>query len=174
PPRGSRPNSSTRSSVCMSAAPVPGRPGRANRCNGSSAVWSSSSRAWSTRRSGARRVPTTSTPTIPSAPPATPASAANRERRCARPTPWSDRAGPSPMRTPEIPPLRTLLDARRGQIADRWHMALAPTSFVPYGWQEVRDRLVELVERVLDVLCAEPLDRQGAQAVGADLAQLHY
>jgi PAS domain S-box-containing protein len=78
------------------------------------------------------------------------------------------------MRTPAMPPLRTLLDARRGQIADRWHMALAPTSFVPYGWQEVRDRLVALVERVLEALCAEPPDRPGAQAVGADLARLHY
>jgi len=78
------------------------------------------------------------------------------------------------MTTPALAALRTLLDAQREAIADRWHLALAPTSFVPYGWQEVRDHLVELVERVLDVLCGEPLDRQRAQAVGTDLARLHY
>lgn len=86
----------------------------------------------------------------------------------------SQRTSPPAVHTPVITALRRHFRANRNEIADQWQGALAPTSFVPFGWQEVGDRLVALVERVLDTLCAEPFDRRQADAIGTDLALLHY
>jgi PAS domain S-box-containing protein len=75
---------------------------------------------------------------------------------------------------PDIAALQPLLGDRREAIAKEWLEALALTSFVPFGWGEVRDRLAALVERVVAALCAEPFDRRQAQAIGAALVRLHY
>jgi PAS domain S-box-containing protein len=66
------------------------------------------------------------------------------------------------------------LTARREAIAQRWQDALAPTSFVPHDWDEVRRRLLALTGRAIAALIAVPFDANEGQAIGAALASLHY
>jgi two-component system sporulation sensor kinase A len=68
--------------------------------------------------------------------------------------------------------LLQLLHGRRDAIADRWHQAIAGTSPPPLNATEVRQRLVELTDRVVALLLAEPFEHTEAWAIGAALARL--
>jgi PAS domain S-box-containing protein len=68
---------------------------------------------------------------------------------------------------------RTLL-SRCHVTADAWYKAIARTSFVPFKAVEVRQHLVGLTEEAIALLLAESLDHDGAKAIGASLASLHY
>ena len=63
---------------------------------------------------------------------------------------------------------------RRDTVAERWQRALAETAFSPLAWQEVRERLLALTDRLIAVLAAEPFDPAPAREVGAALPDLHY
>jgi PAS domain S-box-containing protein len=68
--------------------------------------------------------------------------------------------------------LLQLLHGRRDAIADRWHQAIVGTISSPLNPTEVRQRLVELTDRVVGLLLAEPFDHTEAHAIGAALARL--
>lgn len=68
--------------------------------------------------------------------------------------------------------LLQLLHERRDATADRWHQAIAGTNSAPLNPTEVRQRLVELTDRVAALLLAEPFDHTEAHAIGAALARL--
>jgi two-component system sporulation sensor kinase A len=68
--------------------------------------------------------------------------------------------------------LLQLLHERRDAIADRWHQAIARTDSVALDPPDLRQRLVELTDRVLGLLLAEPFDHVEAHAIGAALARL--
>ncbi|GEM_PF-5399816 len=76
--------------------------------------------------------------------------------------------------------LRHIWHSRRVEIAQRWHEAIALTGCVPHSSTEVRQRLIDLVEQVIDLLCDPPLELEGwiardeARAIGAALARLQY
>ncbi len=73
-------------------------------------------------------------------------------------------------------------------MAQRWHEAIAPTDFVPYSSEQVRQRLIDLIEQVIDLLDDSLPKLKGqtahdrgrdesphdARAIGAALARLHY
>jgi PAS domain S-box-containing protein len=69
--------------------------------------------------------------------------------------------------------LRTL-GTRRDVIADGWYQAITGTSYVPFKAADVRQQLVDLTDRIIALLPAEPLERERAEAIGASLAGLHY
>jgi len=64
------------------------------------------------------------------------------------------------------------LRGRRDAIAGRWHQAVEGTDCAPLDATEVRQRLVELTDRVVGLLLAEPFDHTEAHAIGAALARL--
>ncbi len=66
------------------------------------------------------------------------------------------------------------LRVRREQIAQDWHRAIQRTSFTPLQWREARGRLLELTDRLIDLLPAEPFDHRQAEEIGVALVQLHY
>jgi diguanylate cyclase (GGDEF)-like protein/PAS domain S-box-containing protein len=70
--------------------------------------------------------------------------------------------------------LRQTLHGRRVAIAGRWHRAIAHTGFVPFSFSEAREHLLALVDRAIDLLLADKLDRQEAQALGTAIAALYY
>lgn len=70
--------------------------------------------------------------------------------------------------------LQEVLRSRREAIAERWHDAIAQTSFVPLATAELRQRLLELTGQMIALLFTEPFPRQEAQSIGAALADLHY
>lgn len=70
--------------------------------------------------------------------------------------------------------LRSMLQARRAEIADRWFEAIARTSFTPLPAAEVRAELNMLTERTIEVLLDEDFTRQQARSIGAALADLHF
>lgn len=70
--------------------------------------------------------------------------------------------------------LQQELRSRRDDIVDSWYRALAHTSYVPSGADQVRHRLAELVERACALIVAERFDDEGAWQAGAALADLHY
>ncbi len=66
------------------------------------------------------------------------------------------------------------LMARRGEIADSWYRAIAPTGFSPEPSGEIRRHLEELVVRLVTVLFADVADWEGARSAGRALVGLHY
>src|ERR1044071_5216512 len=66
------------------------------------------------------------------------------------------------------------LIARSPDVALQWHTAIALTSFTPTRAAVVRQRLRELTEQIIDLLCAEPFDAAGGEQIGAALVALHY
>ena len=78
------------------------------------------------------------------------------------------------MLSAELAPVAQFLHNRRDAIADRWHRAVATTSFAPFKSDLVRQRLTDLTEQIIALLLAEPLDRDAARSIGAALASLHY
>jgi PAS domain S-box-containing protein len=63
------------------------------------------------------------------------------------------------------------LHERRDAIAERWHQAIAGTDSPPPNSTEVRQRLVELTDRVATLLLAELFEPTEAHAIGAALAR---
>jgi PAS domain S-box-containing protein len=63
---------------------------------------------------------------------------------------------------------------RREEIAEQWYRAVARSSFIPRSGAEVRPCFSTLTEQSIDLLLAEPFDRQQAQIIGATLARLGY
>ncbi len=58
-------------------------------------------------------------------------------------------------------------------IANAWYQSVNQTAFVPFSANELRQRLVELTEKALDLLHANAFELQEAQAIGAALVDLH-
>src|SRR5579859_2429705 len=79
-----------------------------------------------------------------------------------------------PDRGGDVSALLPALRARREEIAEHWHTAVARTSFSPRPAQQVREALLALTDRATDALVSEPFDEAQAQAVGEGLAHLHY
>lgn len=75
---------------------------------------------------------------------------------------------------PDRSGLLPLLRARREEVAERWYVAIARTSFSPRRAQQVREALLELTDLAIGAVASEPLDEAQARAVGEGLAQLHY
>lgn len=67
-----------------------------------------------------------------------------------------------------------VLRNHRDSIAQSWYRAIAGTSFVPLSPADIRRRLAELTDHLIDGLLAEPFDPRAIQPIGAALAQLHY
>ena len=63
---------------------------------------------------------------------------------------------------------------RATAIADHWQRALSPTGFVALSTNEVHERLVTFIDRIIELVIGDPLDPLKAQALGADLARLYY
>ncbi len=72
------------------------------------------------------------------------------------------------------PALLLALRARRDEVAERWYVAIARTSFSPRRAQQVRAELLALTDRAIDALVGESFDVAAANAVGEGLARLHY
>lgn len=70
--------------------------------------------------------------------------------------------------------LRDTLHGRRVAIAGRWHRAVAHTGFVPFSFREAREQLIGLVDRAIDVLLADTVERHAARELGAAIASLYY
>lgn len=66
------------------------------------------------------------------------------------------------------------LRGRRGEIADGWYRAVAPTDFTALTAAEVRRCLAELSNRAVDLLFSEPFERREARELGSALAGMHY
>lgn len=70
--------------------------------------------------------------------------------------------------------LRSMLQARRAEIADRWFEAIARTSFTALPAAEVRAELNALTEQAIDVLLDEAFAQERARSIGTALANLHF
>src|SRR5690242_12892883 len=69
-----------------------------------------------------------------------------------------------------LPPIR----ARREDVAERWYLAIARTSFSPRRAQQVRAELLGLTDVAIESLAGEPFDEARARTVGEGMARLHY
>jgi PAS domain S-box-containing protein len=78
------------------------------------------------------------------------------------------------MNSEEWSQLLQILRDRRDAVADNWYQVIASTGFVPLSQAEIRQHLAEWAGQLIELLFAEPLDRDQARAIGAALARLHY
>ena len=70
--------------------------------------------------------------------------------------------------------LLQVLRNHRDAIADDWYQSIAQTSFVSHSRAEVRQRLANMIEQAIGLLVAERFERVKAEAIGGQLASLHY
>ena len=77
-------------------------------------------------------------------------------------------------RRPDWSQLRSILHGRREAIAASWYEAVSQTSFAPDGVEDTVQRYVELVDEVIELLCAEPFDHGRAQGIGVALTRSHH
>lgn len=68
--------------------------------------------------------------------------------------------------------LHTLLDVRRGAVAGNWYRAMVHAGLVAPNSATLRQEVIALTDRVVELLLAEPFSEQAAQPVGTRLAQL--
>lgn len=66
------------------------------------------------------------------------------------------------------------LRRRRDAITEAWHQAVSRTAYVPLTADEVRAQLAALVDELIRLFLATALEREGAEQVGASLAELHF
>ena len=78
------------------------------------------------------------------------------------------------MTTLERAQVLRLLCNRREAITAAWEQAVVRTGYVPLTDIQVRERLKGWVDQLTDLLCTDPLELQGVQAVGSALARLYY
>lgn len=71
------------------------------------------------------------------------------------------------------PQLRRALRGRCAAIADRWCDAIVRACPVSASPEEVRERLTEMTEQVIELLTAEAFDPSRARTIGASLLCLH-
>jgi PAS domain S-box-containing protein len=72
------------------------------------------------------------------------------------------------------PELIQALQARCGDIAERWYGAVSLTGFTPLDSVRVRQRFVELVRQLISLLADGALESGRAEAIGSAVADLHY
>lgn len=75
---------------------------------------------------------------------------------------------------PDGSSLLSHLRARREDVAERWYVAIARTSFSPRRAQQVRAELLSLTDQAIEALASEAFDEARARAVGEGMARLHY
>src|ERR687885_1025876 len=68
----------------------------------------------------------------------------------------------------------SVLSRQQQAIAVKWERAVAHTGYVPLSSSQLRDRLSEWVEQLIELLCADALDTGAVQAVGGALGRLYY
>jgi diguanylate cyclase (GGDEF)-like protein/PAS domain S-box-containing protein len=89
------------------------------------------------------------------------------------PTPDEPACGPAG--APDaVPPGSGPLDDRtrhRVTLARKWAYLLAQTSYLPWSHQELEQRLLGLVDELVDVTTAQPFDARRAEEVGARLVE---
>jgi signal transduction histidine kinase len=74
----------------------------------------------------------------------------------------------------EHPELIQALQARCGDIAERWYRAVSPTGFTPLDSACVRRLFVGLVRQLISLLAGGSLESGRAEAIGSAMADLHY
>jgi signal transduction histidine kinase len=72
------------------------------------------------------------------------------------------------------PDLIQALQARCGDIAERWYRAVSLTGFTPLDSARVRQRFVEFVGQIVSLLTDGSLESGRAEAIGSAMADLHY
>lgn len=70
--------------------------------------------------------------------------------------------------------LHLLLAGRRDAVAQRWQRALAGTSYVPLGSQEIQKHFLTLTDRLTTILLTDPFMPEAAREIGAALVRLHF
>lgn len=78
------------------------------------------------------------------------------------------------MRTLERTRLLSILAPHREVIAAAWERAIARTGYVPLSSAQVHERLLEWVDQLTGLLCADVLDAEAAHGIGAGIARLYY
>lgn len=78
------------------------------------------------------------------------------------------------MRTLERTRLLSILSSHREVIAAAWERAIARTGYVPLSSAQVHERLLEWVDQLTGLLCADVLDAEAAHGIGAGIARLYY
>ena len=63
---------------------------------------------------------------------------------------------------------------RHDAIVESWYNAIIPTGFTSLGLAETRRNLSKLAEKLIELLCSEAPERSEAQAIGSELAGMHY
>lgn len=66
------------------------------------------------------------------------------------------------------------LQTRQAEIADRWYHAVARTGFIGQKTATVPQSFHMLTEQIIELLFAEPMNRQQAHAIGSALSRLTY
>jgi PAS domain S-box-containing protein len=74
----------------------------------------------------------------------------------------------------EYPDLIQALQARCGDIAERWYRAVSPTGFTPLDSACVRRLFVGLAGQLISLLADGSLESGRAEAIGSAMADLHY
>src|SRR5919202_1904550 len=78
------------------------------------------------------------------------------------------------MTTAERAQVVSVLSRQQQAIAAKWERAVAHTGYVSLSSSQLRDRLSEWVEQLIELLCADALDTGAVQAVGGALGRLYY
>jgi PAS domain S-box-containing protein len=78
------------------------------------------------------------------------------------------------MDTSERLGLATALYSRQDLVVEHWYKAIMQTSYVSFDSAQIRAYLADWTAQIIDLLTAEPFDRDRAVAIGTALANLHY
>lgn len=80
----------------------------------------------------------------------------------------------NPTQGPDLADLRAQLTQRREAIAQRWYQAITKTGFASLRGTSVRQRILALTDRAIELLTTESLEPQQAESIGSELASFHY